>query len=99
MVSRFIAEARAVNQIRHRNIIDIFSFGAMPDGRQYYVMELLEGMPFDRYVDKKGRLTPEEALPLLRSVARALDAAHGHGIVHRDLKPENIYLVFDEDGG
>ena len=37
MVSRFIAEARAVNQIRHRNIIDIFSFGQLPDGRQYYV--------------------------------------------------------------
>jgi serine/threonine-protein kinase len=34
MVSRFIAEARAVNQIRHRNIIDIFSFGQLPDGRQ-----------------------------------------------------------------
>src|SRR5262245_37564341 len=40
MVSRFIAEARSVNQIRHRNIIDIFSFGQLPDGRQYYVMEL-----------------------------------------------------------
>ena len=38
MVSRFIAEARAVNQIRHRNIIDIFAFGQLPDGRQYYVM-------------------------------------------------------------
>src|SRR5262250_2613688 len=38
MVSRFIAEARAVNQIRHRNIIDIFAFGAMPDGRQDYLM-------------------------------------------------------------
>jgi serine/threonine protein kinase len=98
MVSRFIAEARAVNQIRHRNIIDIFSFGALPDGRQYYVMELLEGMPFDAYVDQHVRIAPETAMPILRAVARALDAAHQHGIVHRDLKPENIYLVFDEDG-
>src|SRR5262249_24064986 len=39
MVSRFIAEARAVNQIRNRNIIDIFSFGKLDDGRQFYVME------------------------------------------------------------
>ena len=98
MVSRFIAEARAVNQIRHRNIIDIFAFGALPDGRQYYVMEILEGMPFDRYIEEHGRLPPEAALPVLRGIARALDAAHSHGIVHRDLKPENIYLTFDEDG-
>ncbi len=98
MVSRFIAEARAVNQIRNRNIIDIFSFGALEDGRQYYVMELLDGMTLDAYVKKKGRLSPEEAIPLLRGVARALDAAHASGIAHRDLKPENIFLLFDEDG-
>jgi len=98
MVSRFIAEARAVNQIRHRNIIDIFSFGQLADGRHYYVMELLEGATFDNYLNEKGRLSPEEAMPILRGIARALDAAHAAGIAHRDLKPENIFLVFDEDG-
>ncbi|WP_394849389.1 protein kinase [Pendulispora brunnea] len=99
VVARFIAEARAVNQIRHRNIIDIFSFGALDDGRQYLVMELLEGKPLDRYLQEdKGRLTPEEAIPILRGIARALDAAHASGILHRDLKPENIFLSFDEDG-
>ena len=99
MVSRFIAEARAVNQIRHRNIIDIFAFGQLPDGRQYYVMELLEGVTFDRYLASNKRLTLAQALPILRGISRALDAAHGKGILHRDLKPENVYLVFDEDGG
>ncbi len=99
MVSRFIAEARAVNQIRHRNIIDIFAFGQLPDGRQYYVMELLDGTTFDKYLASNKRLTLGQALPILRGIARALDAAHGKGILHRDLKPENIYLVFDEDGG
>lgn len=99
MVSRFIAEARAVNQIRHRNIIDIFSFGQLPDGRQYYVMELLDGMPFDKYLARHKRLSFRQALPIFRGVARALDAAHGKDILHRDLKPENVYLVFDEDGG
>ncbi len=98
MVSRFIAEAKAVNQIRHKNIIDIFAFGALPDGRQYYVMELLEGMTFDRYIKQRGRLPVEEALPILRGVGRALDAAHAAGIVHRDLKPENIFIQFDEEG-
>ncbi|MRG96586.1 serine/threonine-protein kinase [Polyangium spumosum] len=98
MVSRFIAEARAVNQIRHRGIIDIFSFGKLDDGRQYYIMELLEGSTLEAYIRERGRLRPAEALPILRQVARALDAAHAAGIAHRDLKPENVYLVFDEDG-
>ena len=98
MVSRFVAEARAVNQIRHRNIVDIFSFGALPDGRQYYVMERLDGQPFDKFLSSRGRLPPAEAISILRGVARALDAAHGRGILHRDLKPENVFLAFDEDG-
>jgi hypothetical protein len=98
MVSRFVAEARAVNQIRHRNIIDIFSFGQLGDGRQYYVMELCEGQPLDRLLAERGRLPLAEALLILRAVARALDAAHAQGIAHRDLKPENIFVAHDEDG-
>ncbi|MEP7120721.1 MAG: serine/threonine-protein kinase [Byssovorax sp.] len=99
MVSRFIAEARAVNQIRNRNIIDIFSFGMLEDGRQYYVMELLDGITFDGYLKQKGRLAPEDAMPILRGIARALGAAHAAGIAHRDLKPENVFLVMEDDGG
>jgi len=98
MVSRFIAEARAVNQIRHKNIIDIFSFGALPDGRQYYVMELLDGVTFDKLIAQRQRLAVHEALPILRGIARALDAAHAKGIAHRDLKPENVFLVHDDGG-
>jgi serine/threonine-protein kinase len=98
MVSRFVAEARAVNQIKNRHIIDIFSFGALADGRQYYVMDLLEGMPLDRYLQQRGRLSIEDALPLFRGIAKAIDAAHGAGIAHRDLKPENVFLVIDADG-
>jgi len=99
MVSRFLAEARAVNQIRHRNIIDIFSFGVLADGRHYYVMELLEGTTLDRHLKARGgRLPPEEAISILRPLARALGAAHTHGIAHRDLKPENVFLTADDDG-
>jgi serine/threonine-protein kinase len=98
MVSRFVAEARAVNQIRNRNIIDIFSFGSLDDGRQYYVMELLDGVTMDGYLKQRGRVPPEEAIPMLRGVARALDAAHAAGIAHRDLKPENVFLLLEDDG-
>jgi len=99
MVQRFIAEARAANQIRHRGIIDIFGFGKLEDGRQYYIMELLEGLTLEDYLRERGRLRPSEAMPILRQIARALDAAHGAGIVHRDLKPENVFLVFEDDRG
>jgi eukaryotic-like serine/threonine-protein kinase len=92
-----VAEARAVNQIRHRNIIDIFSFGQLPDGRHYYVMEYIDGEPLDRRIDR-GRLSLHEALPILRPIARALDTAHGKGIAHRDLKAENVFLGADADG-
>jgi eukaryotic-like serine/threonine-protein kinase len=98
MVSRFVSEARAVNTIRHTNIIDIFSFGTLDDGRHYFVMELLEGGTLDGFVVNDGPMEPALAITVLRGVARALDAAHDKGIVHRDLKPENIYLTFDEEG-
>jgi serine/threonine-protein kinase len=98
IVARFVDEARAVNQIRNRGIIDIFSFGGLPDGRQYFVMELLEGLSLDAYVKRRGRLAVEEALPILRGVARAVDAAHAAGIAHRDLKPDNVFLIEGADG-
>jgi serine/threonine-protein kinase len=97
-VSRFVEEARAVNRIRHRNIVDIFAFGQLPDGRHYFVMELLEGMTLGDYLKQRKRLGVAEALPMLRMVARALDAAHQKGIAHRDLKPDNLFLTFEEDG-
>jgi serine/threonine-protein kinase len=98
VVSRFVSEARAVNQIRHRHIIDIFSFGTLEDGRHYYVMELLEGVTLDAYLERAGRLEPVQALPILQGVARALEAAHEAGIAHRDLKPENVFLAVYDDG-
>ena len=98
MVSRFIAEARAVNQIRHRNIIDIFAFGTLEDGRHYYVMELLEGTTLDRLILARGHLNPVEAFPIFRQLGRALGAVHAAGITHRDLKPENVFLTYDDDG-
>ncbi len=97
MVSRFIAEARAVNQIRHRNIIDIFSFGQLDDGRHYYVMEYLEGETLDARITRDGKLSLAEALPILRGIGRALDAAHAKGIAHRDLKAENVFLANEGD--
>jgi serine/threonine-protein kinase len=99
LAARFVNEARAVNRINHANIVDIFAFGTLPDGRLYFVMELLEGEPLDTLLDRVGRLSFEDALPVLRGVASAVDAAHEAGIVHRDLKPENVFLSREARGG
>ena len=86
MVSRFIAEARAVNQIRHSNIIDIFSFGA-PRGRPAVLRHGAARRDDPRRVlEDEGAPPPEQAIPILRGIARALDAAHAQR--HRPPRPQ-----------
>jgi eukaryotic-like serine/threonine-protein kinase len=97
IVSRFIDEARAVNKIGHRNIIDVFSFGVYGGTQHYFVMEFCEGMTLGELLQIKKRLTPSEALPILRGIADGLDAAHAAGVTHRDLKPDNVFLVRIKD--
>jgi serine/threonine-protein kinase len=99
MVSRFVAEARAVNKIRQRNIIDIFSFGVLPgEARHYFVMELLDGKTLGALMAEAGRLPVAVVLPIIRGIADALDAVHEAGITHRDLKPDNVFLAKERDG-
>ena len=91
-VERFLQEARSVNQIGHPNIVDIFAFGSLPDGRRYLVMDLLQGESLRARV-KRGPLHVREAASVLDEIASALIAAHDKGFVHRDLKPDNVFLV------
>jgi serine/threonine-protein kinase len=97
-VLRFISEAQAANQIRSRHIVDVFSFGKLPNGRHFYVMDLLDGEPLDRYLRREKRCDLTTTLQLLRPIAEALDAAHAAGVVHRDLKPQNVFLAWEQSG-
>ena len=90
-IVRFVDEARVVNQIGHPNIVDIFAFGQLPDGRHYFVMEWLGGETLRARL-ARGPVPLADACTIVRALVRALEAAHGKGVVHRDLKPDNIFL-------
>jgi eukaryotic-like serine/threonine-protein kinase len=89
-VARFLREAQVVNFIRHPNIVDISEFGQLPDGRRYFVMELLDGTDLSTILKRRGRLAPAEILEILTPLCSALEAAHAAGVVHRDLKASNV---------
>src|SRR6185312_12371043 len=97
LVTRFFHEAKAANDIRHQNIVDIVDFGKMekPGGGGnivYLVMELLEGQSLATRLDNK-RLTFDECRHVLAQCCSGLAASHAKGIIHRDLKPDNLFLV------
>ena len=91
-VLRFVQEARSVNQIGHPNIVDIFGFGTLPDGRCYQVLELLQGETLAERL-LHGALSFREKVQVATEICDALEGVHARGFVHRDLKPENIFLV------
>jgi hypothetical protein len=93
VISRFITEAKSVNQIRHQHIVDVTDFGNTAQGDFYFVMEYLQGQGLADAIRSEGRFPPRRALSIAAQVADALQASHQHGVVHRDLKPENIFLI------
>ncbi len=95
--SRFDNEARAAATIQSKHAIQIFDHGVTDDGKPYIVMEMLEGEPLDKRLERLGRMPLQEVARVLSQVCRALYRAHERGIVHRDLKPENIFLVRTQD--
>lgn len=96
VVSRFFTEARAVNDIRHPNIVEITDFGRH-EAQPYLVMEYLEGETLESRLEHTKVLSEAVAGRIVGQVASALGAAHERGLVHRDLKPANIFLRHHPD--
>lgn len=89
--ARFLREARAAARIKHPNIVDVFDFGHVPDGRPYLVMELLDGNSLGDFMDGDA-LEPRLAVKFARELASALVAAHAAGVIHADVTPSNVLI-------
>jgi serine/threonine protein kinase/tetratricopeptide (TPR) repeat protein len=92
MLSRFELERQVLGSINHPNIARVYDAGVTPDGRPYFVMELVEGKPIDRYCDD-NMLSLQARLTLFTKVCAAVHVAHQNLVVHRDIKPANILVT------
>src|SRR5215472_9411668 len=92
-VARFRREARVLASLNHPNIAAIHGVEEI-DTRHFLVMELVPGETLADRI-KRGAIPIEEALPIAKQIAEALEEAHEKGIIHRDLKPANIKVTPD----
>lgn len=91
---RFQAEAQAVAQLNHPNIVNVYDVGEM-DGEPSIVMEYVRGTNLKRLIEERGPLPLPEVESVARQVGAALSYAHRNGLVHCDVKPHNILLSPD----
>ena len=92
-VARFEREAKTLASLNHRNIAIIHGL-EKSEGTYALVMELVEGEDLSQRI-ARGPIPLDEALPIAKQIAEALEAAHEQGIIHRDLKPANIKVKDD----
>jgi serine/threonine protein kinase len=96
VLGRFEAERQALAVMDHPNIAMVLDAGTTPDGRPYFVMELVKGTPITEFCDAR-RLTPHERLELFVPVCQAIQHAHQKGVIHRDIKPSNVLVALHDE--
>jgi len=94
-LKRFFREAGVLAGIQHPNIVKIYEYGLSEKGGiPYIVMEYVEGKSLQEII-KGGCIPLEKGVAVLRQIAMAMEAMHGHRILHRDIKPQNIMVGDD----
>ncbi|MBL8212699.1 MAG: protein kinase [Bryobacterales bacterium] len=94
LISRFRAERQILATLQHPNICSLLDGGTTSDGRPYFVLEYIEGLPLLQYCREKSLEIPER-LRLFQSVCAAVQYAHRKLVIHRDLKPANVLVTAD----
>ena len=84
-------EVRTLARVRHPGIAALYEAGSTDDGRHYFAMELVHGVPLNEYV-RQVHLTHRARLELFGEVCHAVNYAHQRGVIHRDIKPSNILV-------
>lgn len=92
LVERFKREGEAEARLKHPNIVEVFDLGE-GENELFFTMELVDGLPFDEYLQKKPELS--DVIRLLVEIAHGLDYAHDNGLIHRDMKPQNVLITKD----
>jgi eukaryotic-like serine/threonine-protein kinase len=98
VVARFEAERQALAVMDHPCVARVFDAGTTPEGRPYFVMEHVKGVPITEHCDRQ-RLMVRQRIELFIQVCEAVQHAHMKGVIHRDLKPSNILVEYREDSG
>jgi serine/threonine-protein kinase len=93
-IARFERETAILKKLSHPNIVRLYATGKLR-GAPFYVMEYVDGETLEAILQRRGRFTWEEVIPLGQQLCSALQHAHHLGIVHRDLKPGNIMMLPD----
>jgi serine/threonine-protein kinase len=91
-IERFHREYEALHSIRHPNVVETLDYGTLEDNRPYLVMEWCNGATLENMLSQGG-FTLDEAMPILRQICYAVQAAHDVGVLHRDIKPANVILM------
>ncbi len=95
-LARFETESEALALMNHPNVATVFDAGVSDEGRPYFVMEYVPGIPITDYCDR-NRLSLSERIELFIQVCRAVQHAHQKGIIHRDIKPSNVLITVKDD--
>ena len=97
-VNRFLREGKAAARITSEHVARVMDTGVLDGGAPYLVMEYLEGSDLGVVVERRGRVSVDEAIEYVLQACEAIVEAHDLGIVHRDLKPANLFLSKRADG-